>query len=499
MISIVVSTRKKDETFKQMLLKTVGLKDVQILMYENNGEYSLPQIYNQGLTNSVFDVVVFLHDDIIMNTQSWGKKLLDNYKNNPEYGILGVAGSRELVDGRWWSNRSTTYGIVSHTDGKKTWKSEFSRSLQNNIQEVVVVDGVFFSIDKSKIKKHFNEEYKGFHFYDISFCLENYLKGTKIGVHTNILLTHKSVGATNLQWEENRIQLLNSHKDNLPVKIDLDVTFIEPRIILNQQPKLAIIIPTKNNVDDLLIPCVNSIVENTFYQSYTIYIADTGSDSVEKSKISDFLTEKNQNEDIVELIEYDYYNFAKINNDVVKNKIPSDTELILFCNNDIEMINDAISIMVETYLKNKKDCGTVGCRLHYEDGSIQHMGMVIQTNNENNIDITHKFLGWDYKNTITQTSVVHTHGNTAAFMLMNKSLFENIGGFNEEYVECFEDVELNLQCFLKGKRNLTNSNAVCYHYESQTRGKKIDQNDVNKILGLIKSEEKIMKTLYKQI
>jgi len=163
------------------------------------------------------------------------------------------------------------------------------------------------------------------------------------------------------------------------------------------------------------------------------------------------------------------------------------------------MVNDAISIMVETYLKNKKDCGTVGCRLHYEDGSIQHMGMVLQTNNENNIGITHKFLGWDFKNTITSNSIVHTHGNTAAFMLMKKSLFESIGGFNEEYVECFEDVELNLQCFLKNKRNLTNSNAVCYHYESQTRGKKIDQRDVNKILGFIKSEDKIMKTLYKQI
>ena len=212
---------------------------------------------------------------------------------------------------------------------------------------------------------------------------------------------------------------------------------------------------------------------------------------------SNSYSEEYQLNEIFELIEYDYYNFAKINNDVVENKIDKDTELILFCNNDIELINDSISIMVDTYLKNKKDCGTVGCRLHYENGSIQHMGMILQINQEQHVGITHKFLGWDFKNTLTSQPIIQTHGNTAAFMLINKNLFDEIGGFSEEYVECFEDVELNLQCFLKGKKNFTNSNAVCYHLESQTRGQKIDQQDSKRILNFINESEKIKQTLYR--
>ena len=189
LVSIVVSTRKIDENFKQMLCKTSGLKDIELLIYENNGEYSLTDIYNKGLSESKCDICVFAHDDIIMDF-GWGKKLLEHYQKS-EYGILGVAGSRELTDtGVWWSDKNKTYGRVKHTDGKKTWVSDFSRNLGNSIQEVVVIDGVFFSIMKSRTKTNFNEDYKGFHFYDITFCLDNYLKGVKIGVHSNIMLTH---------------------------------------------------------------------------------------------------------------------------------------------------------------------------------------------------------------------------------------------------------------------------------------------------------------------
>ena len=502
LISVIVSTRKTDEEFKQMLYKTSGLKDIELLIYENNGEYSLTKIYNKGLDESKSDICVFSHDDLIADF-GWGKKLLEHYQKS-DYGVLGVAGSREFTEtGVWWGDKNKTYGRVKHTDGIKTWMSDFSRNLGNEIQEVVVVDGVFFSVMKSRIKMNFDEKYKGFHFYDISFCIDNYMNDVKIGVHSNIIITHKSVGRTNEQWEINRKQLVEQHKEILPLEIDLEIPYIEPIIKLKKEPKLAIIIPTKNNVNELLLPCINSVEENTKYDNYKIYIADTGSNECELNKIKEYVNKSNsyseeyQLNEIFELIEYDYYNFAKINNDVVENKIDKDTELILFCNNDIELINDSISIMVDTYLKNKKDCGTVGCRLHYENGSIQHMGMILQINQEQHVGITHKFLGWDFKNTLTSQPIIQTHGNTAAFMLINKNLFDEIGGFSEEYVECFEDVELNLQCFLKGKKNFTNSNAVCYHLESQTRGQKIDQQDAKRILNFINESEKIKQTLYR--
>lgn len=496
MISIVVSTRKIDEKFKSMVLKTVGLKDVQLLIYENNGQYSLTEVYNRGLSEVKYDIVSFFHDDLVMDTPGWGKKVIEHFEKS-DYGILGVAGSRQITKaGVWWANPATTYGKVSHTDGKKKWLSEYSRPLGNDIQEAVVVDGVFFSVHKQRIKAGFDENYKGFHFYDISFCLENFSKGVKIGIHTNILLTHKSVGATNEQWETTRKQLIEQYKDLFPIEVPLEVIYRDNTIKLVNEPKLAIIIPTKNNVNELLKPCIESIINNTKYRNYKIYISDTGSSEIEMKKLTDFIHEYNFYDNRIELVEYDYYNFAKINNDVTFNKIDKDTELVLFCNNDVELVNDAITIMVDTHQKNKKDVGTVGCRLHYEDGTIQHMGIILQQNKEKHVDITHKFLGWDFKNTLISTPVTQTHGNTAAFMLISNKLFTEVGGFNENYIECFEDVELNLSCWLKNKKNLTSTNAVCYHLESQTRGKTISQEDVNLIFGFIDRNPKIKNTYY---
>ena len=60
-------------------------------------------------------------------------------------------------------------------------------------------------------------------------------------------------------------------------------------------------------------------------------------------------------------------------------------------------------------------------------------------------------------------------------MMISKKLFETIGGFNTEYRECFEDVQLNVECINYGKDNMFVGDAVCYHYESQTRNKSEDK------------------------
>jgi GT2 family glycosyltransferase len=53
-------------------------------------------------------------------------------------------------------------------------------------------------------------------------------------------------------------------------------------------------------------------------------------------------------------------------------------------------------------------------------------------------------------------------------MIKNK-IFNKLNMFNEGYIECFEDVELNFKCVLDGLKNITCGNLVAYHYESVTR------------------------------
>ena len=113
-----------------------------------------------------------------------------------------MAGTTEMPkSGMWWEDRSKMYGIVNHESEGKKWESKYSDSLGNDVKEVVVVDGVFIAINKQRIKSNFDENVSGFHMYDVNFCFKNFLQDVKIGVLTNVRLTHKSIGMTNDKWE----------------------------------------------------------------------------------------------------------------------------------------------------------------------------------------------------------------------------------------------------------------------------------------------------------
>jgi glycosyltransferase involved in cell wall biosynthesis len=220
MISVVYCTRETNPQHIEHLIKSSGLaKNIEVIEIINKGE-SLTKAYNRGLKQAKNDIVVFCHDDITIETKQWGEKLLKLFKRNPQYAILGVAGTKELPSsGKWWENNRKMYGRVAHTWEGKTWLSSYSDDLDKDIEETVIVDGVFFAVDKTKIKKEFNEEVSGFHFYDVTFCFENYLEGVKIGVSTVIRINHKSIGMTNDEWEANRVIFAEKFKDNLPVSI----------------------------------------------------------------------------------------------------------------------------------------------------------------------------------------------------------------------------------------------------------------------------------------
>jgi hypothetical protein len=70
--------------------------------------------------------------------------------------------------GKWWEDRRQMYGRVKHTHEEKSWLTSYSPDLGNDIENVVAVDGVFFSVDRKNLKAKFDESFKGYHFYDIS-------------------------------------------------------------------------------------------------------------------------------------------------------------------------------------------------------------------------------------------------------------------------------------------------------------------------------------------
>jgi hypothetical protein len=96
-VSVVISTRKIDDVFLKHVEKMFSHPKTEILVYENEGEYSLPQLYNVGLRDSKNDIVVYIHDDIILETTNITPKIVRLFDENPEYGIIGVAGTDNLT------------------------------------------------------------------------------------------------------------------------------------------------------------------------------------------------------------------------------------------------------------------------------------------------------------------------------------------------------------------------------------------------------------------
>jgi GT2 family glycosyltransferase len=472
MITIIYSTHKDENynnKFRQHLLQTVGLKEVQILEYVNYNQFSLSEIYNRGISESNNDIIVCCHNDIKLEN-GWGKKLIKDFTDNPDYGIIGKAGSCYFPEsGVYWERMQETMvgQVYHHPEGYKKWVNNYSLKLPYLIP-VVTIDGLFISFDKTKVKYLFDETIGKFHFYDHLFCVPNYLDNVKIGVTSSFEITHQSVGKPNQEFWESKEKFIEKWGDKLPLELkpqEVYVTDIKEKPLKNIG-KVAIIIPTKGKVE-MLLECVKSFYQHCNPNLFDIFIADTGSTEEEKELIKECINSLGN----IKLIEYDYYNFAKINNDVVKNHISNDYEFLLFCNNDIKLLNNVVYGMLKIF-KTTPKVGTVGCRLHFKDNTIQHNGILMYVDKEKRLKLGH--IGFrSYYNYSTHPKEVI--GSTGALLMIKKTVFEQCNYFNENYVSCLEDVELNLTTKVLGYTNICDSSLVSYHFESQTRDEESDK------------------------
>jgi pyruvyltransferase len=273
MITVGYSTKKIDLEFRDYIEKSCGLKGVQVIPFENPGTHSLTEVYNKILEQSTNDIVVLCHDDIYFEKNNWGNKVMKHFKRNPEYGILGVAGSKYIPrTGMWWEIQSEMFGVVNHEHEGKKWTSKYSEPKGNKLDETVIVDGLFIAVNKPNLKLRFNDEVKGFHFYDVDFCFRNFLENVKIGVLYDIRITHKSIGVTNEEWEKSRQQFSETYKDNLPVIIP---TTFKKREVNKNEPLVTLAMPIYNYAKRL-----NPTLDSVFKQDYTnfeIIIVNDGS------------------------------------------------------------------------------------------------------------------------------------------------------------------------------------------------------------------------------
>jgi GT2 family glycosyltransferase len=296
---------------------------------------------------------VFCHNDIIFEKEYWGKRVLEHFVKKPEYGILGVAGTSYYPSsGRWWDIQGEMIGQVFHQHNGRKWLSEYNKPFGSKIIDSVIVDGVFFAVKKNNLKSNFDESFKGFHFYDTSFCMENHLLGVKVGTISNVSLTHLSIGMTNDEWENNRRLFLEKYNQQLPIKLEskYPINKINPK-----SPLVSIIIPIYN-YGIQFEKTLQSVFDST-YKNVEIVIVDDGStDTYVKLKLESIKDHPN-----IKIIHQENQGPSSARNYGVKN---SNGVFILPLDGDDTIHPDYIQSCVNI-LKNNKTISPVYCDTHH--------------------------------------------------------------------------------------------------------------------------------------
>lgn len=249
---------------------------------------------------------------------------------------------------------------------------------------------------------------------------------------------------------------------------------------------VSIIIPNKDNVD-VLDKCISSVVEKSTYHNFEIIIVENNSSSPATFEFYEALKERLK--DKLKLLHWQgEFNYSAINNFAVKY---AQGEFLLFLNNDIEVISpDWIERLLDH--GQREEIGVVGAKLFYPDNTIQHAGVIIGIGGVAGHSHKH-FLkssrGYSNRLQVTQ----NVSAVTGACLLIKRSTFSMVNGFDENIKVAFNDVDLCLKVHHAGFRNVWTPYAELYHYESKTRGVEDSKEKIQRFNG----EVSLMKEKWK--
>jgi hypothetical protein len=227
MISVVVCSVNRNLALqiKRNIDETIGVEYELIIIDNNTANKGITQVYNDGASRAKFEIICFVHEDVLFRTHDWGKKIAGYYDQHPQLSLIGVAGSRyksRTLSG--WSTglRQFDCSNVLHINAsggeQKLYANPFSSP---DIEFTVTLDGVFICARKQSWKQiSFDNNLKGFHLYDIDFSCRH-AQVSKVAVTFEIDLVHLTEGGNfGDAWVNNTIEWHSAFKQQLPLSAE---------------------------------------------------------------------------------------------------------------------------------------------------------------------------------------------------------------------------------------------------------------------------------------
>lgn len=245
------------------------------------------------------------------------------------------------------------------------------------------------------------------------------------------------------------------------VSLKKDLGFYRVKYPVQGNPLVSVIIPNKDEAESLKL-CIESFRRTVSWENYEIIIVENNSTGPE---IFSYYRELAKDARIRIVRWKSAFNYSAINNYGVKY---AKGEYLLFLNNDIEALEEGWFTEMLGVCQ-RPEVGAVGAKLLYPDGTIQHAGTVIGIGGI----AGHMFVNMPGERSgyLHKASLMMDYSAvTAACMMMKRSLFEQLGGFEERLSVAFNDVDLCLRANEAGNLVVYDPYACLRHYESKSRG-----------------------------
>lgn len=231
----------------------------------------------------------------------------------------------------------------------------------------------------------------------------------------------------------------------------------------NPAAQIAMIIPTRDNGDDLEHAIASMWTNAMVHDMLRIVIVDNGSRFDKTAVCIDRLRREYKTSVIVV---DEPFNWARLNNHAAS---LCNSPLLVFANDDVTMLSEGWDENLRGLL-GRREIGAVGARLLYPDRTLQHAGVLF---------------GWPgltihdglYEKSVEPGPAKRWHVTravsavTGAFLATRRDVFLAHGAFDEiELPIAFSDIDYALKVRRSGLKIFWTPQITLYHLESKTRG-----------------------------
>lgn len=227
MISIIICSINPERCEKTLenFSKNIGLEHETIVFDNRQNNWGICRVYNHCAEKAKYPFLCFVHEDVFIETENWGKTIVEFIEKIPNCGVVGFAGGFQAMKNlsSWWAGEKRmhlcdAYNGKTHSYKSLNYKNHYYENPDaESFSKVLCVDGLFQFIKKSIWEeiKYDEDNFSGFHFYDVDFSFAVSEKYNNY-VLLNYDVFHDSSGNVNEEYINNMFIFQEKWNKKLP-------------------------------------------------------------------------------------------------------------------------------------------------------------------------------------------------------------------------------------------------------------------------------------------